>query len=77
MTAEDARNEAYAIAHNMALYYLRQKNSKEEIIDDLEETIRLLAEIISKLKVSIAEDFADKIFSDPEELEILKSLAKR
>jgi demethoxyubiquinone hydroxylase (CLK1/Coq7/Cat5 family) len=80
MTVKEACAEIRAISNNMSLDYSEHYDdavSAEQIIEDLEETIRQFHEIISKMKVLIAENFADKIFSDPEELEILKSLAER
>lgn len=69
MTVKEALTEIRGITGNMWIDYIEHYNdskSAEQIIEDLEETIREFNEIISKMKVLIAEKFADKIFSDPD-----------
>ena len=54
MTVKDACQEIGAISHNMSLgysYYFDGKTTKEDIIEDLQETIRLFNEIMEKLDV--------------------------
>ena len=50
MTAQEAMQEVRAISNNMNLDYSEHYSlTKEQIIDDLQETIRMFNEIIGKL----------------------------
>jgi len=54
MTIKEACKEIGAISNNMSLdysYYFDGKTTKEDIIEDLQETIRMFNEIMEKLDV--------------------------
>jgi hypothetical protein len=64
MTIKEACAEIRAIGNNMSLYYSEHYDdaaSAEQIIEDLEETIRQFHEIISKMKSMTGQKLAQKL----------------
>lgn len=64
MTVKEACQEIRAISNNMSLDYSEHYDdavSAEQIIEDLEETIRLFNEIISKMKSMSGMSYGSKM----------------